>query len=301
MGQLEDMQVFVRVVESGGIGHAAEQLGIAKSAVSRRLTELESRLGVTLISRTTRTSKITETGQQYYTQSLRIINEIAELNSTASDPECSLQGTLRLSAPLSFGLLHLAPALDMFAKSHPELTLDIDFSDHEIDLIEGGFDLAFRIGKLNDSSLKARKISPIRFAICASPSYLSEHGLPTTPLELKHHHLLKYALYGMNNWTLYDNKGHAHKVNAASKMIANNGDFLIDMAIAGHGIVYSPTFIAWKALAKNELQPILTDYTTEDMHAYAVYPQSRYVSRRVRLLIDFLVERFGNNPYWDQH
>jgi DNA-binding transcriptional LysR family regulator len=300
MGQLEDMQAFIRVVEAGGIGPASEQLGIAKSAVSRRLAQLETRLGVTLINRTTRTSKITEAGQHYYARSVSVINDIAELNSITSDPECALNGTLRLSAPLSFGLLHLAPALDTFAKRHPKLRLDIDFSDHETDLIEGGFDLAFRIGDLNDSTLKARKISPIRFNICASPEYLKKHGTPKTPNDLKNHQVLRYALYGANNWNLLDKKGKKHSVNTTSKLVANNGDFLCDMAIAGHGIILTPTFIAWQAIAVGDLTPILQNYKLVDLNAYAVYPQTRHLSRRVRLLIDYLATRFGENPYWDQ-
>ena len=247
MGQLEDMQVYVRVVEAGGIGNAAEQLGIAKSAVSRRLTELEARLGVSLISRTTRTSKLTEAGKQYYTRSLRVIDEVAELNSSTTNTETSLSGTLRLSAPLSFGLSHLTPALDDFAKDHPELTLDIDFSDHKTDLIAGGFDLAFRIGELDDSSLKARKISPIHTSISASPAYLEKHGTPKTPDDLKNHQVLRYALDDTNSWIFFDKAGKKYSVNTPAKIISNNGDFLCKMAISGHGVLVEPTFITWEA------------------------------------------------------
>ena len=300
MGQLEDMQVYVRVVEAGGIGNAAEQLGIAKSAVSRRLTELEARLGVSLISRTTRTSKITDAGKLYYTRSLRVIDEVAELNSSTAKSETSLGGTLRLSAPLSFGLSHLTPALDDFAKEHPELTLDIDFSDHKTDLIAGGFDLAFRIGELDDSSLKARKISPIHTSICASPDYLEKHGTPKTPDDLKNHQVLRYALDDSNSWIFFDKKGKKHSVNTPAKIISNNGDFLCKMAISGHGVLVEPTFITWEAIAIGELIEIMPEYKLPDINAYAIYPKTRYLSSRARLLIDFLVERFGNNPYWDQ-
>ena len=300
MGQLEDMLVYVRVVEAGGIGNAAEQLGIAKSAVSRRLTELEARLGVSLISRTTRTSKLTEAGKLYYTRSLRVIDEVAELNSSTTNTETSLGGTLRLSAPLSFGLSHLTPALDDFAKEHPELTLDIDFSDHKTDLIAGGFDLAFRIGELDDSSLKARKISPIHTSICASPDYLEKNGIPKTPDDLKNHQVLRYALDDSNSWIFFDKKGKKYSVNTPAKIISNNGDFLCKMAISGHGVLVEPTFITWEAIAIGELIEILPEYKLTDINAYAIYPKTRYLSRRARLLIDFLVERFGNNPYWDQ-
>ena len=300
MGQLEDMQVFVRVVDAGGIGLAAEQMGIAKSAVSRRLSELENRLGVTLITRTTRSSKLTEAGENYYARSQQLINDIDELNNLTSDPDCSLNGTLRLSVPLSFGLLHLTSAIEQFIKDHPQLSLDINFSDRETDLIEGGFDLAFRIGDLQDSSLKARKISPIKLIVCASPRYLEKYGTPKHPEDLKNHKLLKYALYNNNNWKLLDKNGQSYSVPLHSAITANNGDFLNAMAISGHGIIIQPTFISWEAIAQKQLVPILSDYTPPKINAYAVYPQTRFPSRKVRLFIDFLSERFGNNPYWDQ-
>ena len=300
MGQLEDMQVFVRVVDAGGIGLAAEQMGIAKSAVSRRLSELETRLGVTLLNRTTRSSKLTEAGENYYARSQQLINEIDELNNLTSDPDCALNGTLRISVPLSFGLLHLTSAIEQFTREHPELSLDINFSDKETDLIEGGYDLAFRIGDLQDSSLKAKKISPIKLVICASPNYLSKHGTPSTPDDLKQHQLLRYALEENNHWKLLDKQGNTHTIPLKSAISANNGDFLNIMAISGRGIIIQPTFIAWEALAQKQLIPILTDYEIPEINAYAVYPQTRFTSRKVRIFIDFLSERFGNNPYWDQ-
>jgi len=300
MGQLEEMQVFVRVVDSGGIGNAAEQMGIAKSAVSRRLSELETRLGVSLINRTTRRSNLTEAGQNYYARSQRIINEIKELDSQTSDPDFSLKGTLRISVPLSFGLLHLTPALDLFRREHPELSLDLHFTDRETDLIEGGFDLAFRIGDLSDSSLKARKIAPIKLSLYASPEYLKTHGTPKTPPELKDHNFLKYGISDTNTWKIEDADGHEHSIKIDANITANNGDFLNDMAIAGNGIIYSPSFISWKAVSMGKLIPILTDCRLPLIYAYAVYPQTRYPSKKVRLFIDFLAERFGDNPYWDQ-
>lgn len=300
MGQLEDMQAFVRIIDAGGIGLAAEQMDIAKSAVSRRLSELENRLGVTLINRTTRSSKLTEAGENYYTRSQQLLNDINELNNLTSDPNCALNGKLRISVPLSFGLLHLTSAIEQFTREHPELSLDINFSDRETDLIEGGFDLAFRIGDLQDSSLKARKISPIKLIICASPAYLKKHGTPKSPEELRQHQLLKYTLYENNHWKLIDKKGRTHTVPIKSAITANNGDFLNAMAMSGRGIIIQPTFIAWEALAQKQLIPILSNYKLPEINAYAVYPHTRFASRKVRLFIDFLSERFGNNPYWDQ-
>jgi len=301
VGQLEDMQTFVRIVEAGGIGPASEQIGIAKSAVSRRLSELENRLEITLINRTTRTSKITEAGQTYYTRSLQLINEVSELNSTTADPNCLLSGNIRLSSTISFGVSHLAPALDIFSKTHPELTFDIDLSNHRVDLVEGGFDLAFRVGKLADSSLNAQKIAQVRFNLCASPEYLKQYGTPKTPDDLKDHKLLKLSIGEPNSsWKFFDKKGQQHIVSSSPKILSNDNDFIDNMAIQGHGIIRSATFISWKAIAAGELVPILQDYKFEDMSMSAIYPKTRYLSRRVSLLIDFLAERFGDNPYWDQ-
>ncbi len=300
MGQLEDMNIFIRIVEAGGISRAADQLGLAKSAVSRRLVDLEARLGVRLLNRTTRTSSLTDIGQSYYDRAIKVVDDVAELNTITTDANTSLEGTINLAAPLSFGLSHLSPAINDFVNQHPELTINIDFSDRQVDLIEEGFDLAFRIADLKDSSLIARKISPIKHMLCASPEYFNKYGAPESPDDLKNHLLLHYSISGTNTWKLTDKKGKQYTISVNAKMIANNGDFLKDMAIAGHGIVFSPTFISWQAIATGELVPILTDYKLLQLNAYAIYPKTRYLSQRTRLLIDFLVELFGDNPYWDQ-
>lgn len=300
MGQLEDMNVFVRIVESGGISRASEQLGLAKSAVSRKLVELETRLGVVLLNRTTRKSSLTEAGTRYYQSAIKILDDVSELNTTTVSSNTSLEGTINLAAPLSFGLCHLSTAIDLFVKQHPNLTINIDFSDRQVDLIQEGLDLAFRIADLKDSNLIARKISPIRLVLCASPGYLKEHGTPKTPSELKQHRLLQYNSGSTSIWKFQDIKGKQHHVNVSAKIIANNGDFLKDMAISGHGIIVIPTFIAWQAMKKKKLVPILSDYILPHLNAYAVYPQTRHLSHRTRMLIDFLIDRFGDNPYWDQ-
>lgn len=301
MGQLEDMHVFIRVVDAGGISRAANQLGLAKSAVSRRIAELEKRLGARLINRTTRTSSLSEVGQAYYDRAIKVVDDVAELNALTSDSTSALAGTIHLAAPLSFGLCHLSTAIDAFLRQHPEVAINIDFSDRQVDLVEEGLDLAFRIADLKDSSLIARKISPIRRILCASPDYLKGHGTPFTPEELKTHKLLHYNVSGSSVWKLMDQKGKQYSIKTSAKIIANNGDFLVDMAVAGHGIVSTPTFISWKAIATGDLVPIMPDYKLPQLDAYAVYPQTRYLSQRARALINFLVQRFGDNPYWDQH
>ena len=300
MGQLEDMNMFIRVVDAGGISRAADQLNLAKSAVSRRLVNLEKHLGLRLLNRTTRTSNMTEAGRSYYERAIKIVNDVTELNTLSKDSNIALKGTINLAAPLSFGLCHLSAAIDSFSKQNPELIINIDFSDRQVDLIEEGLDFAFRIATLKDSNLVARKMFPIRHMLCASPDYLKKQGTPKIPGDLKLHQLLHYNLSGPSIWKLTDKQGRKHTINVSAHMVANNGDFLRDMAVAGHGIVMTPTFISWKEITMGKLVPVLSDYNLPQLNAYAVYPQTRYLSQRTRVLIDFLVEKFGNNPYWDQ-
>lgn len=300
MGQLEDIQVFIRVVEAGGIGKAAEQLNLAKSAVSRRLSDLEARLETKLLNRTTRKSSLTEAGRLYYEKSLELVEAVAEMDCQVVNENAQLEGSLKLAAPLSFGLEHLSPLLDQFATEHPKLTLNIDFSDRHVDLVEEGYDLAIRITDLKDSSLQARRLVPIRSVVCASPEYLAKNGTPETVEELKHHKTLLYVSDGVMNWPFIDQAGKEVRIHLQSQIYSNNGDYLLNMAKAGHGIVMQPTFIAWKALALGEVVPILTNYKMPSFYAYAVYPQNRYLSHKARVFIDFLVERFGDNAYWDQ-
>ncbi len=299
MGQLEDLQAFIRIVESGGIGRAAAQLGIAKSAVSRRLSELEGRLGTQLINRTTRTSSLTEAGDSYYRQIVKVVEQIDEINSELQDAGHALSGTIRLAAPLSFGLLHLGPAVDSFIEQHPQLNIHVDFSDRQVDLIEDGFDLALRIAELKDSSNQARKICAAHHVLVASPSYLKRMGTPQQPPDLKGHHILKYAASGTSGWAITDADGTLHNLSLPAKVVANNGDFLVQMASAGHGIALLPTFLAWKALESGELVTVLSHCSVPSLSAYFIYPRNRYLTLRVRRLIDFVAARFGEKPYWD--
>lgn len=293
------MGVFVRIVEAGGIGKAADQLGLAKSGVSRRLTALENRLGVTLLNRTTRSSSLTSAGQEYYERAVKLIGEISELNGLAAEEGKPLEGQLRLAVPLSFGLTHLSPAIDEFAREHPGLSINIDFSDRRVNLVEQGVDLAIRISDLGDSSLQARRICPIRILMCASPGYLQAHGTPKKPEDLKNHQVLGYTLGSGQAIRLVDRHGDEQLVHLSAKIAANNGDFLHAMALAGHGIAVLPTFIVWQSLAARKLVPVMTQHAPPGLNAWAVYPQTRYLSQRARKFIDFLVERFGDKPYWD--
>ena len=299
MGQLEDMAMFVRVVEAGSITKAAEQLNIAKSAVSRRLKELETRLGSQLISRTTRQSNLTQAGEQYYQKVHHILSEVDALNEETSGTPTRIEGTLKMTAPLSFGLMHLNDVIDEYANQHPELKFELDFSDRHTDLIEEGFELAIRIRELQDSSYQAKRLALIRYALCASPEYLERMGTPKTFDDLSEHEFLQYGMSKSSAIELIDKQGKNHQVAVNGKIKANNGDFLREMAVKGHGIAFLPTFITYQALISGELVPILQQYQLPTLNAYAVYPKNRFLSQRCRYLIDFIAERFGDNPYWD--
>lgn len=300
MNSFDEMTTFVRVVEAGSITRAAEQLGVAKSGVSRRLGELEARLGVRLLNRTTRRSSLTDAGRQYYEGAVRLLSDVTELDALVADSEASLEGRLRLAAPLSFGLGHLAPAIDEFMRTHTGVLIDIDFSDRQVDLVAQGVDLAIRIAELRDSTLRARRICPVRLMLCASPAYLEQQGAPRSVEDLARHRVLHYDIGGGPALRLSDGRGGERLLQIQPSLVANNGDFLRDMAIAGHGIIMSPSFIAWQAVAKGELVPLLEALWPPPLNAYAVYPQTRYLSWRARAFIEFLSRRFGENPYWDQ-
>lgn len=299
MGQLEDMALFIRIVDAGSITKAAEQLGLAKSAVSRKLKDLELRLGVQLISRTTRKSNVTESGAEYYRRAKIILDEVSLLNEQTSGAPMLIEGTLKLTAPLSFGLMHLNSVIHDYANLHPNLRFELDFTDRNVDLIEEGFELAIRIGNLQDSSYQAQRLTIIRSVICASPDYLSQNGMPNTLEDLTAHHFLQYSLSQSHDLALTDAQGQQHLVSTHSKMMANNGDFLLDMAVRGHGIVALPTFIAYQKLKSQALIPVLQQFQLPTLNAYAVYPQNKFLSKRCRALIELIAERFGDHPYWD--
>lgn len=300
MGQLEDMAMFVRVVEAGSITKAAEQLDIAKSAVSRRLKDLETRLGNQLISRTTRQSNLTESGELYYQRACNILNEVDALNEQTSDAPTRIEGTLKMTAPLTFGLMHLSEVIDDYANQHPSLNFELDFSDRHVDLVEEGYELAIRIRELQDSTHQAKRLALVRYSLCASPDYLSKMGTPQTVDDLTGHEFLQYGLGKYGSLALTDEQGKTHNVVTQSKIKANNGDFLLDMAVRGQGIAFLPTFITYQTVARGALIPILKQYKLPTLNAYAVYPKNRFLSQRCRYLIDFIAERFGDDPYWDK-
>jgi DNA-binding transcriptional LysR family regulator len=300
MDRFENMGAFIRIVEAGNISAAADRLGVAKSAVSRRLKELEEHLGVELFHRTTRRMNLTDTGRAFYHQSVRILEDVLEAEHATSQAHGTLKGSLKIALPSTFGLMHMGPAINEFLQAHPQVEFDLDFNDREVDLIQEGFDLAIRIANLPDSSLIARRLATIHTVICASPSYLEYMGTPRTPDELIEHHCLVYSLLrDFDYWHLTDNNGREIRTKIHPYLKASTGEFLKDAAVEGQGIILVPSFIAYKEIERGTLVPVLKDYKTPQVDAYAIYPQTRYLSQRVRAFVDFLVQRFEGTPYWD--
>ncbi|NOX09220.1 MAG: LysR family transcriptional regulator [Gammaproteobacteria bacterium] len=301
MNRFDNMDTFIRVVEAGSISGAADRLGVAKSAVSRRLKELEGHLGVELFHRTTRRMNLTDSGRAFYHQSVRILEDLLEAELATSQAHCELKGRLKVAIPSSFGLMHMGPAINEFLQAHPQIEFDLDFNDREVDLMQEGFDLAIRIANLPDSSFIARRLTSIKTVMCASPSYLDSQGIPQTVDELTEHQCLVYnLLHDFEHWHLSDSAGDVHKIRIHPYLKSSTGEFLRDAAVEGKGIILVPSFIVYKEIESGALIPILKDYKPFELEAYAIYPQTRHLSRRVRAFVDFLVKRFQGMPYWDE-
>ena len=301
MDKFEDIQAFIAVVDTGSFTAAADRLGAAKSAVSRRVSALEGRLGVQLLHRTTRVLNLTETGRSFYNHGTRILADLEEAEAAVQQEHGELRGTLRFALPLSFGVRHMCGPIATFSKQHPKVRFDLDLNDRRVDLIEDNFDVALRIGRLADSSLIARRLFDVRAVVCGSPHYLNVHGAPKTPADLADHQCLVYSnLIDPNKWEYEDRDGNRNVVKVNSIMSASSGDFLSNAAAHGMGLVIQPTFIASAAIRSGNLTPVLTDYTWPISPAYAMYPPTRHLSYRVRAFIDFLAERFAGTPQWDR-
>jgi len=299
MNRFDEMEVFVRIVDAGSLTGAADQLDVAKSAVSRRLAELERRLGVRLLTRTTRTMTLTDAGQTYYLRARDILAAADDADCTVRGASGSVSGRIRLAAPLSFGIEHLGPALREFTRLHPAVEFDIDLNDRQVDLVAEGFDLAIRIARLADSQLAARRLTCVQHAVLASPDWWATHGTPETPAALAHHQALEYSNAPQSGWTCIGPNGKSHSVRVPSTLRANNGEFLRDAAIAGIGVILQPSFIVYRAVEAGELVPVLTEYQWQRLDVWAVYPATHFLPQRVRTLVDFLAARFGDAPYWD--
>lgn len=298
MSELDDIRSFIAVVESGGFGRAADQLGLAKSVVSRRISRLEADLGTRLLSRTTRGVAATEAGLEFKARGERILADLVEARESVALQAGGISGRLRLSMPLTFGNRHVAPLLGELASRHPRLEIDVEASDRYVDLIGERFDAAIRIGTLKDSSFVARRIAPVHAIILASPGYLARMGRPAIPSDIAQHECLLYTGTSSLDWTFQAGKRRV-SVRPAGRLRSDSGETLLEWAKAGLGLVQLPTFIASDAIRDGQLEPLLWEYPMQEHGLYVVRPPGAYVPGKVRVLIDLLVERFGGVPYWD--
>jgi len=295
----EQMQNFVAVVEHKSFTAAADGLQSTKSAVSRKVSELEQRLGVQLLNRTTRRLSLTQQGEQYYQRAVHVLQEWQSAEEDLQRQQGDLKGRIKLSAPLSFGVQHLPDTLAAFHAQHPNIEVQLDLNDRTVDLIEEGFDLALRVGDLADSSYQARALAKIRFVTCASPAYLKQHGEPQSPKQLSQHQGLFYTLVNPNRVWQFELNGQTKTFMPQRRFSANNGDFLAQLAVRGLGISRQPTFIVSELIQAGQLQAILCAYSTPSTQIHAVYPPGRLISQRVRTLVEFLAGEWGEWPVWD--
>lgn len=293
---LAALETFVAVVEAGTLSRAAERLETTTGAVSRRITGLEQRLGIRLINRTTRKLALTEAGERYHEDVVRILRDLAEAEDRVTHLSESPRGNLRVAAPLSFGVHILAPLLPGFNVLHPGVRLSVDLDDRLVNLLDNGADLCLRVGPLEDSTLVARRLRDYRRIVCAAPAYLNRRGTPRTPPDLADHDCLHYSNIALKDeWSFGDPGASAPvlRVEVSGPLCANNGDLLRDAAVAGLGITTLPEFIVAADLAAGRLVPVLTEHPAPALPLWALWPSRRYVPAKVRLFVDYLAEHLG--------
>ena len=294
MNRFDELEAFVAVVDFRGFGNAAERLGMAKSMVSRRVSDLERRLGVQLLKRTTRRQSLTDAGREFHLRATQILADLDEAEQCVADAEAEVSGRIRLAMPLGFGVILLAAPVADFLAAHPAIEIDVDLNDRAIDLIAENIDLAIRVGELEDSSLVARRLAAVRIATCASPEYLRRHGRPRHPDELVEHEVLTYSNVAVGRHWSFPQQGKSSVPRLRYRVAANNGEFLAAVASRGQGIVNGPRALMQAQIDAGELEPILEDFPRPELGMYAVYPPGRLISRRVRVFSDALRAHFDD-------
>lgn len=299
MQDVKDMLLFAHVIKAKSFSAAATQLGVSKSHVSKAVARLEAALGVRLLQRSTRRLSLTEVGSAYLEHCERILEEMALADDTINRLHREPRGTLRISTSVAFGTLHVAPALPGFMAQYPELKVDMTISDRLVDLVEEGYDLALRIVAEPSHNLVARRIAPIRRKICASPAYLARHGAPQRPEDLATHNCLDYTYQSAQGvWHLQGPAGE-QAVAVSGSLRMNDDEALSHAVLGGLGLAMLPTFIAGEALQNGQLVEVLPGYLPVDRFLYAVYLPDRHLPLKVRAFVDYLLDRFGPQPYWD--
>ncbi len=300
MDRLAAMQVFAQVVELGSFSKAAERLNLSTTATSRQVAELEAHLQTRLLNRTTRRVSLTESGRAYYERCIQLLGDLEEAEQEAARAAVVPRGTIKLTTSAAFGTRHVAPVIASFLAENPEVRFDVSLSERIVDLVEEGFDLGIRIGSPGSENLVARKLGETRIVPCASPTYLAAHGAPGVPEQLEQHNCFTYEYVTPRNlWRFRDPQGAERSVRVQGSLHSNNGDFVVEVAARGSGIVFEPAFIVGPEVRAGRLVPLLQDFEPAPMPIYAVYPSRKHLSAKVRVFVDYLVRAFADSKDWD--
>lgn len=298
MDRFLEMQTFNAVVDAGSFVKAADAMGLSKAAVSRYVVDMETRLGVRLLHRTTRRLSLTDEGQMFYARSKELLDELDEAEAEVTSRSEAATGLLRINAPFTFGILHLAPLWGAFKAQNPKVTLDITLADRLVDLVEEGYDVAIRIATLESSTLVSKRLASTRMVLCASPTYLAQHGTPQHPSDLAHHAVISYVYWSTKDeWRFTGTEGLV-SVKTRPIMNTNSGDTCRAAALAHQGIVLQPSFLVGRDVAEGTLVELMPAYQSLEMGIYAVYPTRKHVSAKVRALIEFLQAHFRTHASW---
>jgi len=295
--RFKEMQAFAAVADAGSFVRAAEALQVSKTAVSRLIGDLEARLGVRLLHRTTRRLSLTAEGELFHARCKALTADVEEAEAEVTARAGEAVGLLRLNVPVSFGLMHLAPLWPAFLQQHPKVTLDVTLADRIIDLVDEGYDLAVRIAQLPASSLVSRKIASTRLVLCASPDYLRRHGEPSHPADIARHNVFTYTLLATGDTWNFEGPDGPVEVKVTPRLRSNNGDTCCAAALQHQGIVLQPSFMVSHHLRAGALVEVLPQYRSLELGVYALYASRRHVTPKVRVVIDFLVDAFRICPW----
>lgn len=295
MDQLSAMRAFVRVVQTGSFSATGREMNTSQTTISKKVAALEKKIGVKLLARSSRDHALTPAGTKYYQTCVDILGELDEAEAEARSEVASPQGTIRISAPVAFGRILLAPIMSEFFQRYPDIKVDLQLSDQHTDLISDGIDVAIRAKQLEDSTLIARHLFDNPMLVLAAPNYLQQHGEPKTPEDLKQHNCLVYSrMKDINVWS-FTKQNQKHAVAVNGNFQSDNGDVLLEVALTGMGIVTLPIWMVEHHLKEGRLTQLMSDYTGQNLPFNAVYLQSRYTPLKVRCLIDYLKEKLPND------
>lgn len=298
MDTLTSMKVFAAVVEAGSFAAASDRLDMSRAMTSKYVAHLEEHLGTRLLQRTTRKLTLTEAGSTYYERCVQILADISEAEEGALHLNETPRGTLRLTLPVSFGILHMGPVISGYMKQYPDVKVDIMVTDRRVDLLEEGLDMAIRIGSLSESGLVAKKFASDRIVICAAPEYLQRNGTPKTPEELAQHNCLTYSYAASGDEWKMEGPGGMHAVKVSGTLRATNGDVVKLATLGGLGLMRQPLFLCGEELRQGRLVEVLKEYRSPELGLYAVYPSRKHLSAKVRTFVDFIAGAFNLKSDW---